>query len=263
MEIQNKTIEKGKFKFGIRLILAVAVITLMSWSCLSHGQKTNANLSSKIEDTTVVRPKRIGVIGAGWLGGTVGGILVKAGYEVMFSSRHPEELKAMAEKLGAKASVGTPKQAAAFGEVLLFAVPYDAIPQLGIDLKDDIKGKIILDACNGGSGDLGQEVQANGAGVTSAKYLKGSRLVRAFSSEDATAVESSFKRTNNKLAIPVAGNDKQAVEMAAQLISDAGCEPVIVGNLASGIKFQRGTPAFRANTNAAELRRLLGMNENK
>ncbi|MFP2958464.1 NAD(P)-binding domain-containing protein [Myxococcus sp. 1LA] len=63
---------------------------------------------------------RIGVIGAGWLGGTVGRLWVKAGHEVLFSSRHPEELVSMAQELGPRASVGTPRQAAEFGTVLLF-----------------------------------------------------------------------------------------------------------------------------------------------
>ncbi|NMH28653.1 NAD(P)-binding domain-containing protein [Flavobacterium sp. SE-s28] len=200
---------------------------------------------------------KIGVIGAGWLGGTVGKLLVKAGHEVMFSSRHPEELQAMAKELGSRASVGTPKEAAAFGDVLLFAVPYDAIPQLGIDLKNEINGKIVLDACNGGSGDLGKEVDANGNGPTSAKYLAGTKLVRVFSSEDATAIEASFDRKENKLAIPIATDFPDARDVAAQLVRDAGCEPVIAGNLSTGVKFQRRTPAFRANTNATELKRLL------
>lgn len=208
------------------------------------------------------KPVKVGVIGAGWLGGTVGKLLVKSGYEVMFSSRHPEELTEMVKELGALASVGTPKEAAAFGDVLLFVVPYDAIPQLGIDLKDEIKGKIVLDACNGGSGDLGKEVAAKGNGPTSAKYLAGTKLVRVFSSEDATAIEASFERKGTtKLAIPIAGDDAQARETAAQLVRDVQCEPVIVGDLSQGIKFQRGTPSFRANTNATELRRLLGLSK--
>ena len=82
------------------------------------------------------KPMRIGVIGAGALGGTVGRVLVKAGHEVKFSSRHPEELAAMMRELGPRASVGTPGEAAEFGTVLLFAVPYEALPQLGRDLKD-------------------------------------------------------------------------------------------------------------------------------
>jgi 8-hydroxy-5-deazaflavin:NADPH oxidoreductase len=211
------------------------------------------------------RPSRIGVIGAGSLGGTVGRLWVKAGHEVLFSSRHPEELVSTTRELGPRATVGTPLQAAEFGTILLFAVPYDALPQLGKDLGGAIRGKIVLDACNpsaGSSSALAREAEANGVGGTSAKLLPGTRLVRAFSAVDATAVEASARRATGKLGVPLAGNDREAVQVAAQLVIDAGCEPVVVGDLAAARSFQRGGPGFRANTTASELRRLLGLPAN-
>lgn len=209
-------------------------------------------------------PMRIGIIGAGWLGGTVGRLWVQAGHEVLFSSRHPEELVPVTRQFGPRASVGSPRQAAEFGSVLLFAVPYDALPQLGRDLQEVLRGKIVLDACNPSSGSgsaLAREAHANGVGQTSAKYLPGARLVRAFSAVDATAVAASAGRQSGKLGVPLAGDDTQAVQVAAQLVRDAGCEPVVVGNLTAATRFQRGGPGFRANTTAPELRRLLGLPE--
>src|SRR5215469_11496585 len=209
-------------------------------------------------------PKRIGVIGAGRLGGTVGRVLVQAGYEVMFSSRHPEELACFTHDLGSRASIGTTSEAAKFGRVLLFAVPYEALPQLGRDLKDDIGGKVVLDACNVSSktdSALMREVEANGAGLTSAKLLPGTRLVRAFSAVDATQVEASFKHEREKLGVPLAGDEAEAVQIAAQLVRDAGCEPVIVGNLAACKSFDRDGPGWRANATAPDLRRLLGLSQ--
>ena len=209
---------------------------------------------------------RIGVIGAGSLGGTVGRALAQAGHEVKFSSRHPQELASMARELGPRASVGTPREAAAFGRVLLFAVPYEALPQLGRDLRNDIRGKVVLDACNASSrtdSALAHEVKANGAGLTSAKLLPNTRLVRAFSAVDATQVEASFKHEREKLGVPLAGDDAEAVQVAAQLVRDAGCEPVIVGNLAACKSFDRDGPGWRANTTAPNLRRLLGVGEGK
>ena len=206
-------------------------------------------------------PLRIGVIGAGWLGGTVGRRWVEAGHEVRFSSRHPEELVATTRPLGPRASVGTPREAAEFGSVLLFAVPYAALPQLGRDLADAIRGKIVLDACNPGpSGDAGltREAELNGAGAMSAKYLPATRLVRAFSAVDATAVAASGVG-GRMLGVPIAGDDEAAVRVAAQLVRDAGCEPVVVGGLADSGSFQRGGPGFRANTTPEELRRRLGL----
>lgn len=260
--MKNKVLNKSSKAFKSFCAIAFLLVIIPLIACTGkNSKKEEDNLDSKRKEmiTDTIKPRKIAVIGAGWLGGTVGKLLVKAGHEVMFSSRHPEELRAMAEELGKLASVGTPKEAAAFGDILLFAVPYDAIPQLGIDLKEEIKGKIVLDACNGGSGELGKEVEKNGNGPTSAKYLAGTRLVRVFSSEDATAIEASAGRKDNKLAIPVAGDDVEARELAAQLVRDAGCEPIIVGDLSTGVKFQRNTPAFRANTNVMKLSSLLGI----
>jgi hypothetical protein len=211
-------------------------------------------------------PLRIGVIGAGSLGGTVGRLWVKAGHEVLFSSRHPEELAAMIRPLGPRASVGTPRQAATFGEIVLIAVPYDALPELGRELQDVLRGKIVLDASNpppGSDNTLAKEAMTAGVGQTSAKYLPGTRLVRTFSAVDASAVAASAGRQSGKLAVPIAGDDAQAVEVAAQLVRDAGCEPVAVGDLAAASSFQRGGPGFRANTTAPELRRRLGLPEGK
>ena len=119
----------------------VAVATALLICSLTHVRAEETK-----EQTT--KPVRIGVIGAGSLGGTVGSVLVKAGHEVKFSSRHPEELVSMTKELGPRASVGTPREAAEFGTVLLFAVPYEALPELERDLKETIRGKIVLDACN-------------------------------------------------------------------------------------------------------------------
>jgi 8-hydroxy-5-deazaflavin:NADPH oxidoreductase len=212
------------------------------------------------------QPMRIGIIGAGSLGGTVGRLWVQAGHEVLFSSRHPDELASMTRQLGPRASAGTPRQAAEFGPVVLIAVPYGALPQLGRELQEVLRGKIVLDACNPSpsSGDaLAREAMANGVAHTSAKYLPGTRLVRAFSAVDASSVAASAGRQSGKLAVPVAGDDAQAVQVAAQLVRDAGCEPLVVGNLTAASSFQRGGPGFRANTTAPELRRLLGLPEGK
>ncbi len=89
---------------------------------------------------------KIGTIGSGRIGSTLGELWLKAGHEVMFSSLDLEHDKALAARLGGKARAGTPKEAAAFGEVLLLAVPYSAVPQVGRDLASLIKGKVVIDA---------------------------------------------------------------------------------------------------------------------
>ncbi len=212
------------------------------------------------------QPLRVGVIGAGSLGGTVGRLWIKSGHEVMFSSRHSEELLPMAKALGPKAFVGTALEAAAYASVLLFAVPYEALPQLGKDLQGQLKGKVVLDACNpapGSDSTLTKEAEDAGVALTSAKYLPGARLVRAFSAVDTYCIESSANHSGDRVGIPIASDDSAALQIAAQLVLDAGCDPVSVGDLASARSFQRGGPGFRANTSAAELRRLLGLREKR
>ena len=88
----------------------------------------------------------IGVIGSGHIGGTIGGLWVKAGHPVLFSSRHPDELKDLVADLGELARAGTADQAIAFGDVLFIAVPYGALPQIGNDYGAVLNGKIMLDA---------------------------------------------------------------------------------------------------------------------
>ena len=205
---------------------------------------------------------RIGVIGAGWLGGTVGGVWAKAGHEVLLSSRHPGKLAAMIRELAPRASVGTPAEAAAFGEVVLIATPYGELETIGRDLGDALKGKIVLDACNPYPPDpeaFRREIETVGVAVSTAKYLPGARLVRAFSAVDATSIEASAAGRSAKLGVPLASDDDDALRVAEQLVRDAGCEPIVVGNLAAARSFQRGGPGFRANTNAPALRRRLGL----
>ena len=91
-------------------------------------------------------PLKIGIIGAGHIGGTLARLWVAAGHEVLISSRHPEELRPLAQSLGPKARVGTPREAAQFGDVV--SVPYGALPQIGQDLKAELAGKIVLDTGN-------------------------------------------------------------------------------------------------------------------
>src|SRR5688572_12663934 len=117
---------------------------------------------------------KIGVIGSGRIGSTLGGLWVKAGHEVMFSSLDLEHDKALAAKLGGGARAGTPREATAFGEVLLIAVPYSALPAVGKDLSSQIKGKVVIDASNPivrRDGEIAEWARQKGAGVASMELL--------------------------------------------------------------------------------------------
>lgn len=204
----------------------------------------------------------IGTIGAGHIGGTIGGLWVKNGHEVFFSSRHPEELRALVESLGPLAHGGTVPQAISFGEAILLTVPYGAIPEIGKDYGAQLNGKVVLDTCNAVAprdGAIAQEVEQNGIGVTTQKYLPGARLVRAFNTMSYTIFAREANRPGVKLAVPIAGDDQHAVQIAAELVSDAGFDPVVVGNLADARLFQRGGPGYGQPVTAAELKQKLSL----
>ncbi|MEO6748345.1 MAG: NAD(P)-binding domain-containing protein [Casimicrobiaceae bacterium] len=215
-----------------------------------------------LAQTTGGAKLRIGVIGSGHIGGTIGGLWVKAGHPVLFSSRHPDELKDMVAALGPLAQAGTVAQAIAFGDALFVAVPYGALRELGQDYGGALKGKIVLDAGNAVAsrdGPIGDEVEQNGIGITSQKYLPGTRLVRAFNTMSYTIFAREAHRPDPKLAIPIAGDDPEAVQVATGLVRDAGFDPVIVGKLADARRFQRGSTGYGQAVTAAELKQKLSL----
>jgi len=207
-------------------------------------------------------PSRIGVIGSGHIGGTIGGLWIKKGHPVLFSSRHPEELKDMVVGLGSLAKAGTVEEAIKFGDVLFIAVPYGAVPQIGKDYSAAMKGKVMLDACNAVStrdGAIADEVEQNGIGVTTQKYFPGVKIVRAFNTMSYMTFAREANRPDPKLAIPIAGDDPQAVEVGAALVREAGFDPVVVGKLADARRFQRGQPGYGQQVSAAELKQKLSL----
>ncbi len=205
-------------------------------------------------------PARIGIIGAGHIGGTLAKLWVASGHEVLLSSRHPEELKALATSLGPKARVGTPREAAVFGEVVLVSVPYKALPDIGRELKSELAGKVVLDTCNPypeRDGPMAVEVRKEGTGVASPRYLPGVRLVRAFNAIGWRDLEHEAHRQGELIGIPLAGDDAQALAVAQQLVSDAGFAPVVVGGLERAREFDVGTMPYTHLLTAAQLRAAL------
>ncbi len=200
---------------------------------------------------------KIGVIGAGNVGSALGTVWVKAGHEVMFSSRHLENDKSLAAGLGAGASAGAPHEAANFGDVLLFSVPYGALPELGKELAEQFKGKVIIDACNpfpDRDGEIADWAREKGAGLASAELLPGARVVRAFNAVGAERMGRAYQEPG-RIGMPIAGDDAEAVEVASQLIREIGYEPVLIGGLAMGKYLMPGTP-LAGEHSAEEIRQI-------
>ena len=219
---------------------------------LGHGSLLNDVFAQASKSSGT----KIGVIGSGNIGSTVGGLWVKAGHQVLFSSRNPENLKQLVDSLGPLARAGTVGDALNFGDAALLAVPYGAYPQIGKDYAQELAGKIVLDAGNAvpfRDGEISKEAGELGIGFTSAKYLPKARIVRAFNTLSYLVLASNAHRAGERMAIPIAGDDKEALVMASKLIQDAGFDPVIIGSLESARFFARGGPLYGQQITAKEM----------
>lgn len=242
-----KTNAYGKTTRRQLLLTTAATLALSGLPFALHAQ-TGAN------------KMRIGIVGSGNVGSAIGGAWVKAGHEVMFSSLDIEHDKKLAASLGGGARAGTSREAAAFGTVLLISVPYKALPGVGKDLGDLLKGKIVIDTSNpivARDGDIAVAAREKGAGLASIEYLPGARIVRAFNAVGAARMREAHTRpAAERMGMPIAGDDEKAIAVASALIRDAGYEPVLVGTLAGmGKHLIPGTPLTGERT-ADEVRKI-------
>ena len=208
------------------------------------------------------KPMKIGVIGSGRIGSTIGGLWVKAGHEVMFSDRDPEQVKRAIEGLGPRARAGSVPEAAAFGDVVLIAVPYAALPAIQQQVGAQLKGKVVVDPNNpvpSRDGDMAVAAREKGAGVSSAALLPGARIVRSFNAWGFGLMAREANRPAPRMALPVAADDAGAKKLGMQLVSDAGFDPVDAGSLAASKAFDLGSAVSGRVLTAAELRKALSL----
>ncbi|HEX4049335.1 MAG TPA: NADPH-dependent F420 reductase [Steroidobacteraceae bacterium] len=208
-------------------------------------------LAARTAKAAAERRLRIGIVGSGHVGSALGGVWAKAGNEVMFSSRNLDADKQLAAQVGANARAGTPQQAVAFGQVVLFAVPYSAFPDLIKSLGDSLKGKIVINASNpnpGRDGEIAAQAREKGVGLFDAQLLAGAFVVRAFNAVPAAQMASAHEDPG-KIGMPIAG-DKRAIPLASRLVREAGFEPVVIGGLDMAKYLMPGTPLTGDHTPA-------------
>jgi 8-hydroxy-5-deazaflavin:NADPH oxidoreductase len=185
-------------------------------------------------------PLKIATIGAGREGGTLGTLFAKAGHPVMFSSRHPEQLKDLVAGAGPSAKAGTVAEAVAFGDVVLIVVPYTAIEQIGKDHGAELARKqLVMDVSNPIAQRDGDAIvkwveEQGGAGLATAKLLPGAHVVRGFNAIGFGQLAGLAHRQSDPVGVPIAGDDAAALAVASRLIKEIGFEPVVVGGLAMG-----------------------------
>ena len=212
---------------------------------------------------TAGSPLKIGMVGAGREGGALGTLFVKAGHPVMFSSRHPEQLKDLAAGLGPLAQAGPVEQAIAFGDVVVIAIPYGAVEQIGKAHGGALAKKVlVIDVSNPIARRDGEDLvkwvgEQGGAGLVTAKLLPGAHVVRAFNAIGSGRLAGLAHRPGEPVGVPIAGDDPKAIAVAQSLIREIGFEPVLVGGLAMGRHLVPGTPLGGEHT-PAEIRQIAG-----
>ncbi len=212
---------------------------------------------------TPASPLKIGMIGSGREGGALGKLFAKAGHPVMFSSRHPENLKDLVASAGPLAQAGTVEQAVAFGDVIVIAVPYTAMEGIGKSYGSALAKKpLVMDVSNPIPRRDGEDFvmsvnEQGGAGVVTAKWLPGAPIVRAFNAIGYGRLAETAHRAGDPVGVPIAGDDPKALALAERLIKEVGFEPVVVGGLPMGKHLVPGTPLGGEHT-PAEIRKIAG-----
>lgn len=206
-------------------------------------------------------PLKIGLIGSGREGGALGTLFAKQGHSVMFSSRHPEQLKGLVASAGPTAQAGTVEQAVAFADVVLLVVPYGAVEQIGREYGKALAAKqLVMDVSNpiarrDGDALVKSVDEQGGAGLATARMLPGAPIVRAFNAIGSGRLSEDAHRSPEPVGVPIAGDDPKAIALATSLIKEIGFEPVLIGGLAKGKYLVPGTPLGGEHT-PAEIRQI-------
>ena len=206
---------------------------------------------------------KIGIIGAGYIGGTLAGRLTKLGHTVFVAnSRGPETLADLAQKTGATAV--TAHEAARQGELLIVTIPLKNIPDLPKDLFEGVPAEVpVVDTSN--YYPLlrdGRVPELESGDLTESEWVQqhlGRPVVKVFNNISFTSLGEAGKPagTPGRVGLPVAGDEATAKQKVMQLVEELGFEAVDDGSLRESWRQQPGSPVYGADLPGAELRQQL------
>lgn len=205
----------------------------------------------------------IGIIGAGFVGRTLGKLSAAKGHQVMLSnSRGPESLFSLPYAIDCQ--VGTIEQAISFGDIVIIAIPFAAYRTLPADL---LRDKIVIDANNyyperdGHVAEL--DAQLTTTSELLARHLPATHIIKAFNAIPMKDLEADALPRNspNRRALPLVGDDPQAKALVKDLIDELGFDAVDGGDLTEGWRFERGRPAYCVPFNRQDLTMILAASQ--
>ncbi len=199
---------------------------------------------------------KIGIIGSGNIGGTLGRHWAKVGHEVMFSSRNPANLQSMATEVGAK--VGTVAESATFGDVILLAIPFGKVDEVA-KLVGRLESKILIDATNPypqRDGDIAQRIIEDDSQTATgyvATQFPSTHVIKAFNSIYFKVLEGqAFRSGDQRIAVQICGDDSQAKQRVKHLIEEIGFAPQDLGDLSRSKLFEPDAPLYNKNLKIGE-----------
>jgi predicted dinucleotide-binding enzyme len=181
---------------------------------------------------------RIGILGSGLMGGKLGTIFARAGHEVVFSyARSAKKLEKLAREAKGKARAGTPREAAQKADALLLAVHWSRMDDV-LDQAGDLSGKVVVTCSlpmNRDDTELAVAHTSSGAEQL-AKKIPGARVVAAFNTAPSEVFFGVYeaRRRARRPSLVYYGDDRRAKKRTAELIRDAGFDPVDAGPLRMG-----------------------------
>jgi predicted dinucleotide-binding enzyme len=206
---------------------------------------------------------RIGIIGAGQIGGTLARRLTSLGHEVSIAnSRGPESLAALAKETGAKPV--TVEQAARAGELVIVTIPMKNIPRLPAGLFHEVAGQVVIvDTGNYYPQQRDGRIDGIEDGTTESRWVSqqlGRPVVKAFNNIYARHLLERGKPRGapGRIALPVAGDDRRAKETVIRLLDQLGFDGVDAGSLDESWRQQPGTPVYGTDFDADGVRKALG-----
>ncbi|HLR26782.1 MAG TPA: NAD(P)-binding domain-containing protein [Fodinibius sp.] len=204
---------------------------------------------------------RIGIIGSGNIGGNLGIHLAGAGYEILFSSRHPDELKALAKEAGKNATTGTIEEASALGDVIVLSVPFWAVEEVAEKIGPQ-SGRMIIETVNPypqRDGQMAQKVRDSSRAASEfvADHFPEAHVIKAFNAIYFKNLRDQAFLEGQRRAIPYAGDHQPSLKKTEQLITDIGFDPVYVGQLSESHIIDPEQALYTKDLTAQEMKAIL------
>jgi len=207
---------------------------------------------------------KIGIIGSGNIGGNFGLHLTEAGHEVMFSSRHPEQLSGLVRQAGVRACSGTVEEASQYGQILVLSIPYMAIWHVAKKIANHAINKTVIDTCNPypeRDGEIALKVKNNPEKRETQLTLDSlpmSHIVKGLNTIYYKDLKNfAFRKSEERIALPLAGNDEWAKETVTRLLDDIGFDVVDIGTIGESRPMEVNQELFNKPMTASEIKAVL------